>query len=219
MANKRQRASLRAAIDSGHGVIGLVARKTTIVSRGLVGLIRGLPGVNLPHRSRIVQPSRITVGADFFATGPVWIEAVTGGGPGSREPLVTIGRNLQIATGLHIAAVQKVQIGDDCLFGSGVLITDHSHGRYSGENPDSPIIPPAVRTLHSSGAVVIGDRVWLGDGVVVLPGVTIGDGVVIGANSVVTKDIPGDVIAAGNPAKIIRRYEPTQGVWQREKEG
>ena len=53
-------------------------------------------------------------------------------------------------------------------------------------------------------AVTIGDNVWLGGNVVVCPGVTIGDNTVIGAGSVVTKDIPANVVAAGNPCRVIR---------------
>lgn len=55
--------------------------------------------------------------------------------------------------------------------------------------------------------VVIGDNVWIGGGAIILPGITIGDNVVIGAGSIVTKDIPSDVIAYGNPCKIMRKNE------------
>ena len=58
--------------------------------------------------------------------------------------------------------------------------------------------------------VNIGNNVWLGGNVVVLPGVTIGDNVVVGAGSVVTKDIPNNVLAAGNPAKVIRKIEDSE---------
>ena len=55
---------------------------------------------------------------------------------------------------------------------------------------------------------MIGDNVWLGGGVIVLPGVTIGDNTVVGAGSVVVRDLPPDVVAVGNPARVVRPVEP-----------
>ncbi|MNY78908.1 Galactoside O-acetyltransferase [compost metagenome] len=65
-------------------------------------------------------------------------------------------------------------------------------------------MPPAKRRLYSKGPVIIEDNVWLGEGVVVLPGVTIGENSIVGANAVVTKSIPKNCVAGGNPARIIR---------------
>jgi acetyltransferase-like isoleucine patch superfamily enzyme len=66
-------------------------------------------------------------------------------------------------------------------------------------------IPPVKRTLKSKGEVKIGNNVWIGDKATILGGVTIGDNVIIGANSVVTHDVPSNCVAAGNPAKIIKK--------------
>lgn len=60
------------------------------------------------------------------------------------------------------------------------------------------------KNLEWAEPVIIGDNVWIGGDATILPGVTIGDNVVIGAGSVVTKDIPSNVVIAGNPAKIIK---------------
>ncbi|HEY1744978.1 MAG TPA: hypothetical protein VGG18_17540, partial [Granulicella sp.] len=78
----------------------------------------------------------------------------------------------------------------------------------------APDIVPAQRKLHSPAAVVVGRNVWIGDGVAVLPGATIGDGTIIGANSVVTGAIPAGVIAVGSPARVVRRWNETSGVWE-----
>ena len=56
--------------------------------------------------------------------------------------------------------------------------------------------------------ITIGDNVWLGGGVIVLPGVTIGDNAVVGAGAVVTLDLPANVVAVGNPARVIQRLTP-----------
>jgi maltose O-acetyltransferase len=66
--------------------------------------------------------------------------------------------------------------------------------------------------LESAASITIGDDVWIGGGVVICPGVSIGERTVIGAGSVVTKSIPSDVVAAGNPCKIIRHLNQTQDI-------
>ena len=66
-------------------------------------------------------------------------------------------------------------------------------------------IKPNDRDVVSKGPVVIGNNVWIGDKATILPGVTIGDGAVIAVNAVVTKDVPVYSVAAGNPARIIKK--------------
>jgi len=61
-------------------------------------------------------------------------------------------------------------------------------------------------------AVTIGDNVWIGGSVTILPGVTIGSGVTIGAGAVVTKDVPDNVVVAGNPARIIKRLKASRNI-------
>lgn len=64
---------------------------------------------------------------------------------------------------------------------------------------------PRRAKLEAAKPITIGDNVWLGGGVIVCPGVTIGDNAVIGAGAVVTRDVPADVVAVGNPARVVRR--------------
>ena len=122
---------------------------------------------------------------------------------GSNEsPRLSIGNNCLFRHGCHITAVDSITIGDNLLTGTNVLITDNSHGDSRYETLQ---LPPKKRDITSKGAVRIGNNVWLGNNVCVMPGVTIGDGVVVGANSVVTHDIPPYAIAAGVPARIIKK--------------
>ena len=94
-----------------------------------------------------------------------------------------------------IIDVAKVKIGNHVMFGPSVSIYTAGH----------PIHPVSRMSGYEYGiAVEIGNNVWVGGNTVVCPGVHIGDNAVIGAGSVVTKDIPGNVIAAGNPCRIIR---------------
>ena len=91
-----------------------------------------------------------------------------------------------------------VTIGDDCFIGPNVSIYTACHST-----------DPIERNARKEWAepVTIGDSVWIGGSVTILPGVRIGNGVTIGAGSVVTKDIPDHVVAAGNPCRIIRKLD------------
>ncbi|HCT3160777.1 TPA: acetyltransferase, partial [Escherichia coli] len=123
--------------------------------------------------------------------------------------------NVQVNDYVHIASIESVTIGRDTLIASKVFITDHNHGSFKHSDPmSSPNIPPDMRTLESS-AVVIGQRVWLGENVTVLPGTIIGNGVVVGANSVVRGSIPENTVIAGVPAKIIKKYNHETKLWEK----
>ncbi|WP_295682350.1 sugar O-acetyltransferase [uncultured Nevskia sp.] len=94
--------------------------------------------------------------------------------------------------------VMPVTIGDNVLFGPAVQI-------YTATHPISAV--ERRKWLESARPITIGSDVWVGGGAVICPGVTIGDRSVIGAGSVVTRDIPPDVFAAGNPARVVRRLD------------
>ncbi|EGQ7766529.1 TPA: acetyltransferase [Vibrio parahaemolyticus] len=125
--------------------------------------------------------------------------------------VIDFGSNVQINDSVHIAAGKKILIGNDVLIASRVFITDHNHGSFPEENEF--LIPVAHRKL-SFNSVIIHDNVWLGEGVFVMPGVTIGKNSIIGAGSVVTKSIPENVIAVGNPAKIIKSFCLESNSWR-----
>lgn len=131
----------------------------------------------------------------------------------SETAKLVIGKNFFANTDLHIGAIESVTIGDNVLVASGVFISDHSHGQYGIENACSPEVAPNKRALYSS-PVLIGDNCWIGEKVCILPGVTIGDGSIVGAGSVVTKSLPSNVIAVGNPARVIKRYDASENVWR-----
>lgn len=112
---------------------------------------------------------------------------------------IFIGENFYANYDCIIIDVCRVKIGKNVLFGPRVGIYTAAH--------------PLDAETRASGAefgkeIEIGDNVWLGGGVTVLPGVKIGSGTTIGAGSVVTADIPANVVAAGNPCRVIRRLSP-----------
>jgi len=94
---------------------------------------------------------------------------------------------------------QYVTLGKDVVMGPDVVIMANSH---AFDDLDTPINQQGALAIKP---IVIGDDVWIGTRVIILPGVMIGNKSVIGAGSVVTKSIPEGVIAAGNPAKVIRK--------------
>jgi lipopolysaccharide O-acetyltransferase len=156
--------------------------------------------------------SAVQMGENFCAGPGLWLEAVQRYHGKVFNPRIVIGTNVSISAWGHITATHYVEIGDDVLIGSKVIITDHNHGQYSGPH-SSPNIPPRLRPLDCDKEVVIGRNVWLGDGVVVTPGATIGEGAVIGANSVVIGTIQPFTLAAGIPAKQLKRYDFTVNEW------
>jgi len=114
----------------------------------------------------------------------------------NHDGVIRIGREVRLNRGATICAYTEVSIGDYSMVGEFVSIRDANHGIRKGE---------LVRSQpHDAKPIRIGSDVWVGRGACILPGVTIGDGAIIGANSIVTKDVPPDCIAAGIPAKIIR---------------
>ncbi len=117
-------------------------------------------------------------------------------------PVLEIGDNCEFGASNHITCSNNIKIGNNCLTGKWVTITDNSHGQAISEDM---VKSPLVREITSKGPVIIDDNVWIGDKVTILPNVHIGRGAIIGANSVVTKDVPSYAVVAGNPAKIVKQ--------------
>lgn len=143
----------------------------------------------------------VVIGSNTLIHGHVILGCWKKYGVKTYNPCLKIGDKCNIGEYTHITACNKVEIGDGLLTGRFVFIGDNSHGRFSIEES---FIPPVERELVSKGEVVIGNNVWIGDKATILSGVHIGDNVIIGANSVVTKDVPSNSVAAGNPARIIK---------------
>lgn len=108
---------------------------------------------------------------------------------------ITVGARTFINYNLTALDVAPITIGEDCQIGPNVQLLTPTH----------PVEPqPRRDRLEAAQPITIGDNVWLGGGAIVLPGVSIGDNTVIGAGAVVTKDIPANVVAVGNPARVLR---------------
>lgn len=114
------------------------------------------------------------------------------------EGTLDIGDRVLINHGCSIGATKLVRIGDSCNIGSQVILMDSSFHELDPERRDHQPEPAPV---------VLERNVWLAARVIVLPGVVIGENSVVGAGSVVTRDVPPNVLAAGIPAKVIRSLD------------
>lgn len=123
---------------------------------------------------------------------------------------IEVGNNFFANYNCVILDVAKVIIGENVMFAPNVSIYTAGH----------PIHPESRNSGYEYGIqVTIGDNVWVGGNVVITPGVNIGNNVVIGAGSVVTKDIPDNVIAVGNPCRVIREItEDDRKYYYKDKE-
>ena len=108
---------------------------------------------------------------------------------------IECGENVFFNVNCLVLDSAKIKIGSNVLFGPGVHVYTASH----------PLDKIERRNFEMAKPVTIGDDCWIGGQVIICPGVTIGAGSVIGAGAVVTKDIPEDSLAVGNPAKVIRK--------------
>lgn len=124
-------------------------------------------------------------------------------------PKLVLGNHVRITGKCRITCAGSITIGDDVLIAPEVFISDANHGMnptIGGGYSTQPLIVKSV---------VIGDGCWLGQKVCILPGVSIGAHSIIGAGSVVTHNIPAYCIAAGNPAKIVKRWDASLCEWVR----
>jgi maltose O-acetyltransferase len=108
---------------------------------------------------------------------------------------IFVGENFYANVNCTILDVCEVHIGDNVLLAPGVQI-------YTAAHPVA--VAPRVAGVEFGKPVRIGNNVWIGGSTVICPGVTIGDNSIIGAGSVVTKDIPANVVAVGNPCRVLR---------------
>ena len=146
------------------------------------------------HTKPSEEEKRVEIAKELFGFigDPVWI----------MQPItLAIGKTVSIGSGTYINSNlvlvddHTITIGENCLIAPNVTLCTTGHP-----------IHPDVRKEGGmySFPVTIGNNVWIGSNVVVMPGVTIGDNTVIGAGSVVTKDIPANVVAFGNPCRVVR---------------
>ena len=141
----------------------------------------------LEKRTQLLKEMFAEIGKDCYIEPP--FHANWGGAH------IHFGNNVYANFNLTCVDDTHIYVGDNTMFGPNVTLATAGH----------PILPELREMQYQYNIpIVIGKNCWLGSGVVVLPGVTIGDNTVIGAGSIVTKDIPSNVVAVGNPCKVLR---------------
>ena len=119
---------------------------------------------------------------------------------------LSIGSYCIVLPGVRVAAATSIEIGDNCMLATNAYLTDADwHDQY-----DRTEAPGGTRPI------VLGDNVWIGDSAIVCKGVRIGDNSIVGAGSVVTRDVPPNVIVAGNPARQVKELDTTRAFKKRE---
>jgi maltose O-acetyltransferase len=142
-----------------------------------------------PLRRQLLETLLGSIGEDTEIRPPLYVDY------GAH---LTVGARCFANFGLVALDVAAITIGDDVQIGPNVQLLTPTH----------PVEPePRRQKWEAAEPIVIGDNVWLGGGVIVLPGVTIGENTVVGAGAVVTRDLPANVVAVGNPARVVRSLE------------
>ncbi|HET7415862.1 MAG TPA: sugar O-acetyltransferase [Arthrobacter sp.] len=142
-----------------------------------------------PLRRQLLEELLGSIGEDTEIRPPLHVDYGT---------QLSIGARTFANWGLMAADVVSIRIGDDVQIGPNVQLLAPTH----------PIEPGPRRDKWEAGEpITIGDNVWLGGGVIVCPGVTIGENTVVGAGAVVPKDLPANVVAVGNPARVIKQLQ------------
>lgn len=117
---------------------------------------------------------------------------------------IHFGKNIYANFNLTMVDDGHIYVGDYTMFAPGVIVATAGH----------PILPELRETVYQYNMPVhIGKNCWIGAGAIILPGVTIGDQVIVGAGSVVTKDLPSNVVAVGNPCRVIREINEHDRVY------
>lgn len=160
--------------------------------------------VHLGYGLRIEYPEYLSIGNHVYINDFVWFSILKFNrqlnfSDIELKPHITIGDGTYIGRFATISCMNNIKIGKKVMISDRVFIGDASHGYI---DKDLAIID---QYMFSPGPIKIGDESWIGINVSILANVTIGKHCIIGANSVVTKDIPDYHIAAGIPAKIIRK--------------
>ena len=167
-------------------------------------LIGGKLWINVPFRcdgyGQVQLGPRVSIGypgAPILGDGMVRLQAR------AKHVVIEVGASTYLSNNVQVISESRISIGSGCLIGDGVLIIDSDFHDLSAAARDASA-PLTSSAITLTAPVIIEDNVFIGSRVIILKGVTIGKDSVIGAGSVVVRSIPPGVIAAGNPAKVIR---------------
>lgn len=143
------------------------------------------------------RPECVAIGPRSYVLAGSWLAF-----PATGAPRLTIGTRTYLGRDLTVLCAQEVTIGDDVMASDRIYIADVE------ARPG-----PAGTVLGPPAPVRIGDGVFLGTGATILPGVTVGARSLVAAGAVVDADVPENAVVAGNPARLVRRYDRATNAW------
>lgn len=165
-------------------------------AKDLVRKYNNIASANLKKKDRVLKRLLGGFGKNLWITPPFYVDYGNN---------IYFGNNCEVNMNCTFLDDNKIIIGDNALIAPNVQIytafhPTHAEDRFGVAKEDGSF----EFCITQTAPVTIGKNVWIGGGAIIMPGVVIGDNVVIGAGSIVTKDIPKDSIAVGNPCKVIK---------------
>lgn len=196
---RRRFDDLRAARRLAHAV----ARDLTPPAPGAFARF-GARSVLAPP-ARVTLPGAIEIGDDVCILEHGWLSVVRA--VDGVEPRLVIGDRCRIGPFCHVACVGEVVFEPDVCAAERVFVADTYHGY---DDPDRPVLD---QPMAAPQPVRVGRGAFLGVAAAVLRGVTIGERAYVAPGAVVTEDVPARTLVAGNPARVVRRYDDGAGAW------
>ena len=165
--------------------------------------------VSIPYTCDLYNTSLMEIGDFVTIHKDVWLHAHLSA-KNKGESVLSIGDRCFIGRRSHISAKNCIEIEDSVLLAASVLIQDHGH---EFSNIEAPIKDQGAA---SGGRIHIGQGCWIGQGAAIICDsgeLTLGRNCVVGANAVVTRSAPPYSVLSGNPARIVKQFDPAKGVW------
>ena len=186
----------------------MIEKIISLYERFFLGLSLGENSIIKPPFKKILNPKRIKIGKNVFIGSGAYLSVITQYQNKNHNPSLTIGDHCCIGSDIVISCTNRIIIKDNVLISDRVFIGDSIHSYYDISKPIKD------QVMNKEKQVIIGSGSFIGINAVILPGVKIGKNSVVAASAVVTKDVPDYSIAAGNPSKIIKRYNSKNKKWE-----
>ena len=180
---------------------------TIIVYKPVFNLIGAKTIIDTPLK--IVNAQNIEIGDNVTIEKYATIYSVGEYGSKTYNGKIHIGNNVYINNNCNLTAANKISIDDNVVIAANVSFFDFNH-KYSDINT-----PVKYSDLDILGELLISKNCWIGMNVVIVGNIELGENCIVGANSVVTKSFPKNTVIAGNPAKIIKKYDDTDKRWKK----